>query len=82
MKKWNGLGAGVQIGNFAVDEAAVPEALPKVPTEAVAAEKLVLRAERSEGIVELARPSIAVEEAEPQKIAVAEISERTEVWRV
>ena len=41
-----------------------------MPTEAVAAEKLVLTAERSEGIVELARPSIAVEEAEPQKIVL------------
>ena len=52
-------GAGVQLGNFAVDEAAVPEALPEVPHPA----------------------GIAVEKTEPQKIAVAEISESTEVWR-
>ena len=40
-----------------INQPPVPEALPEVPAPAVAAEKLVLRAERSEGIVELARPS-------------------------
>ena len=50
-----------------VDEAAEPEGLVEVPAEAIAAEKLVLRAERSEGIVELASPREAVEEAEVEE---------------
>ena len=59
--------AGLQIADFVVDEAAVPEGLVEVPAEVVAAEKLVLRAKRSEGTVELARPRETIEEAEVEE---------------
>ena len=64
-----------------VDEAAEPEGLVEVPAEAIAAEKLVLRAERSEGIVELASPREAVEEAEVEEVADAEAEKRAEGGR-
>ena len=52
-----------------------------MPAEAVAAEKLVLRAERNEEIVELARPREAIEEAEFEEVADAEAGKRAEVTR-
>ena len=64
-----------------VDEAAVPKGLGEVPAEAIAAEKLVLRAERSEGIVELARPRKAVEEAEVEEVTDGEVGEGAEGGR-
>ena len=57
------------------------EALPEVLAETIAAEKLVLRAERSEGIVELARPREAVEEAEVEEVADGEVGEGAEGGR-
>ena len=52
-----------------------------MPAEAITAEKLVLRAERSEGIIELARPRESVEEAELEEVADAEVGEGAEVAR-
>ena len=52
-----------------------------MPAPAVATEKLVLRAERSEGIVERARPSGAVEEPEFEEVAHSEVGKRAETLR-
>ena len=75
MKSFNRL----HLPDFTIYQPAVPQASPKVPAGAVTAEKLVLRAERSEGIVEHARPREAVEEVEFEEVADAEVGEGAEV---
>ena len=72
---------GLQLPYLPVHQTSAPETLVEVPAEAVAAEKLVLRAEHSEGIVELARPRKTVEEAEVEEVAEAEVGNSAEVGR-